>query len=246
MTRLELLPAYGWHVRAYRDTSLLVELFSESLGRVTGVADGARQRKSRTCSLLNPSVRLRLSLQGKSDLKLITHIEADEPGQILVGKSLYSGLYLNEILMRLLPEQDAHPELFLAYQQSLGYLQKGVPLEPVLRSFELTLLTELGYVPDLSVTADTGQRVELEGVYFFEPQRGLLSVSPRAALPALSGKAICHIAARDFSTPETRQVAKYLCRQMLAPLLGSKPLKSRELFLTQSPKLMLSHHPDQK
>lgn len=233
MNRVELLPAYVLHVRPYRDTSLLVDLFSESLGRFTAVARGARQRKSRVRSLLNPFVRLLVSLQGKTDLKLITHVEAVEPGHYLTGEHLYSGLYLNEILTRLLPEQDAHPELFVIYQQSLIQLQQALPLEPVLRNFELALLTELGYAPDMNVTADTGQLIEADDNYCFEPLRGFLLATAAKTNPILSGKAILEMAARDFSAVETRQTAKYLCRQMLALLLGSKPLKSRDLFTAQ-------------
>src|SRR5690606_38607437 len=106
------------------------------------------QRKTRTRSLLNPFARLLVSFQGKSDLKLMTAVEADNVFFDLRGEQLYCGFYLNELLMRVLAEMDPHHQLFQTYQNGLQLLQSGADLEPLLRCFELDLLTELGYGVD--------------------------------------------------------------------------------------------------
>ena len=115
-------PAYVLHTRPYRDTSLLVDFFTPEFGRLSAVVRGVRSGKAPKRNLLNPFSRLLISFQGKSNLKLVTGFEAETPNVHLLEKYLYSGFYLNELLVRLLPELDAHADIFLLYQQSLQAL----------------------------------------------------------------------------------------------------------------------------
>lgn len=233
--RIELKPAYVLHSRPYRDTSLLIDFFMPEYGRLTAVARGVHNRKTRTRSLLNPFTRLLISLQGKSDLKLLTAVEADNYFISLRGEKLYSGIYINELLMRVLPEMDAHESLFRNYEKSLQALQNEQGLEPVLRGFELDLLTELGYGVDFERDAESGAAIQSQLEYFFNAQRGFTQAQEQHRFPAPSlvvpGAAILNIAKRNFSDDRTRSVAKQLCRSMLKPLLGNRPLNSRDLFL---------------
>jgi len=231
--RLELQPAFILHTRPYRDTSLLIDFFTPDHGRVSAVARGMRQRKSPTRSLLNPFTRLLISVQGKSELKLLTAVEADNRFFSLQKEYLYSGLYLNELLLRSLPLADPHKQLFAIYEQSLDALQAGQLLEPVLRSFELDLLNELGYGVDFEHDALTGAAIGAEQDYIFEPEQGFIALEeqqPGARL-VLAGQTVLAIAQRDFSSAIVRAGSKQLCRQLLKPLLGHRPLRSRELFI---------------
>lgn len=232
--RIELQPAYILHTRPYRDTSLLVDFFTPEFGRIGAVARGVRQGKGNKRVLFNPFVRLLISLQGKTDLKLLTAIEADGPACHLSGAQLYSGFYLNELLVRLLPEMDAHPPLYYRYQQSLQQLRDHTDVEPLLRDFEFAFLQELGYAIDFFADAHSGAGIAAGSCYWFDTQAGFyLADNPQqasASMPLFQGKDIIAMAQRDFVTPETRQAAKRLSRMMLQPLLGNRPLRSRELF----------------
>lgn len=232
--RIELQPAYVLHSRPYRDTSLLIDFFTPEYGRVSAVARGVRQRKTRTRSLLNPFTRLLISLQGKTELKLLTAVEADNQFFSLHGAQLYSGFYINELLMRVLPEMDAHAYLFQAYQHSLQTLQDAQELEPVLRLFELELLTDLGYGLDFAHDSESGAKIQPQWNYVFEAHCGFArAIEPYdAGTLVFPGVEILAMAQRDFSGDRTRLLAKQLCRQMLKPLLGNKPLNSRNFFLT--------------
>ncbi len=236
--RIELQPAYILHTRPYRDTSLLVDFFTPECGRVGAVARGVRQGKGNKRVLFNPFVGLLISLQGKTDLKLLTAIEADGPSCHLTGAQLYSGFYLNELLVRLLPEMDAHPVLFSRYRECLQQLRNDADLEPLLRDFEFALLRELGYAIDFLTDAHSGAAIVPELHYWFDAQAGFYhaqnSHQIAAAAPIFEGRHILAIAERNFSVAETRQAAKRLSRLMLQPLLGSRPLRSREFF-TSSP-----------
>src|SRR5690625_3916350 len=83
--RVDLHPAYVLHTRPYRDTSMLVDLFTPEHGRVALVAKGVRTGKSRRRALLNPFTALLVSFQGRGGLKLLTAVEAQGPGLILQG-----------------------------------------------------------------------------------------------------------------------------------------------------------------
>lgn len=232
--RVELQPAFVLHSRPYRDTSMLVDLLTQDFGRVAVIAKGVRRGKSNRRALLNPFSPLLVSFQGKSGLKLLTAIEPGLGSFRLQGASLYSGFYLNELLIRLLAELDPQERIYRRYCATLEALAAGAELEPLLRLFEFGLLAELGYGLDLETDVTSGAQVEEDRWYRFNIDEGLSAVpedlpsaTDQRLYPGLELKAI---AAGDFSRTETRSFAKRLTRSMLSPLLGDKPLKSRDLF----------------
>lgn len=228
---VELQPAYILHTRPYRDTSMLVDFLTPEFGRITAVARGVRSRKTPKRNLLNTFTRLLISFQGKTDLKLLTHFEADGEHFTLTAKHLFSGFYLNELLVRLLPEFDAHPDIYALYEYSLQQLRAQHDLEPILRHAELQLLHELGYAIDFAADAKTGELISPGAYYCLDVAQGFYLA--HADVPAnfqFSGLHICAIAQRDFVLPEVKQTAKRITRILLKPLLGNKPLTSRELF----------------
>lgn len=232
---IELQPAYILHTRPYRDTSMLVDVLTPQFGRMGLVARGVRSRKTPKRNLLNPFTRLLISFQGKSDLKLLTQFEADGTPMNLSGNYLFSAFYVNELLVRLLPEMDAHEDIFLLYEHSLQRLAAQQPLEPVLRQFELHLLESLGYGIHLELDAKSGESVSAQRNYCLDPVQGFYQADDSVPFNFLfSGEHICALAAGDFLSPDVRQTAKRITRTLLRPLLGNKPLKSRELFVAGS------------
>jgi DNA repair protein RecO (recombination protein O) len=229
--QIELQPAYILHTRPYRDTSMLVDFLTPEFGRVTAVARGVRSRKTPKRNLLNPFTRLLISYQGKTDLKLLTHFEAEGSHFTLTAKHLFSGFYLNELLVRLLPELDAHPELYSLYEQSLQALNLQQDLEPILRHFELQLLDALGYGIYFGADAKTGVELLDSCHYCLDSTLGFYQddcVAPTQL--QFLGQHLHAIAARDFSQADVKQTAKRITRILLKPLLGTRPLMSRELF----------------
>jgi len=228
---VELQPAYILHTRPYRDTSMLVDFLTPEFGRITAVARGVLSRKTPKRNLLNPFTRLLISFQGKTDLKLLTHFEAEGAHFPLTAKHLFSGFYLNELLVRLLPELDAHPETYRLYERSLQALSAQQDLEPILRNFEFQLLYELGYGIDFEVDAKSGEVISTQASYCLDPAQGIYLAYADVPLNfQFCGAHIHAIAQRDFALPEVKQTAKRISRILLKPLLGSKPLMSRELF----------------
>jgi DNA repair protein RecO (recombination protein O) len=230
---------YVLHTRAYRETSVIVEFFTPQFGRISAVAKGARgSGKSDRKSLLQPLQLLSFELAGRSQLKNLGIAEAIRNPWPLRGNCLYSAFYMNELLMRALPETEPVSLLFEQYQSSLEHLSSLsendalVNIEPVLRSFELMLLQELGYLPDLAHDAQTGERIDANQHYTFIAEQGFLPC-PSTQAYAIQGTDLIAIEAREF-TPSARKTAKHICRQALLPIIGDKPLKSRELFLSHT------------
>ncbi|WP_341938522.1 DNA repair protein RecO [Marinimicrobium sp. C2-29] len=239
--RIEFQPAYVLHTRPYRDTSLLLDLLTPDLGRVGAVAKGVRRGKSQRRPLLNPFTPVLVSLQGKSGLKTLTAVEANGPGHTLLGIALYSGFYVNELLVRLLGELDPNPGIFEDYRWVLESLASngadpaGSP-EPLLRQFEWRLLESLGYGISFTHEAETGEPIDRETLYRFDPEAGFIPTysarDPSFTPQLFSGADLQACARADFADPRVLANAKRLSRMMLQPLLGGKPLKSRELFRT--------------
>lgn len=228
--RVQLQPAYILHQRAYRDTSLLLELFTAEQGRISLVARGVRRRArgGSAASLLQAFTPLLVSFSGRQELKTLTHVEVAASAPTLRGEFLYSAMYLNELLMRLLHRHDPLPRLFADYSEALRQLHEGRALDTVLRGFELGLLDELGYSFSLGVEGRNGTPLEPDRQYVLDPEHGLAEALPGAA-PVHPGADLLAINRGDFSGSAAR-TAKRLLREALAVHLGPEPLRSRELF----------------
>jgi DNA repair protein RecO (recombination protein O) len=224
MSSTEPQPAYVLHTRPYRETSALVDFLTPA-GRVRGVLRGAR---GKTGSLARPFVPLTVEFRGKSELRSVGRVESAGNSPWLVGEALFSGLYLNELLVRLLPFETANPHLYEHYALTLEALAQARPLEPLLRAFEWRLLVELGYAFALDQDSG-GNAIEGDGLYRLSTDDGLERVFSFA--PGLfRGADLLAMAEADWAVEGALLAAKRLMRQALAVHLGGKPLMSRELF----------------
>ena len=229
MNQFVLQPAFILHLRQYRDSSMLVDAFSQEQGRVSLIAQGVRSAKHKTGRLLQLFSPLLLSWQGRTELMKLTHIESGGVPTLLFGKALLSAFYLNEVLVRLLQRGDSLPGLYKTYEFTLQSLSQSVNISSVLRFFEKNLLIELGY--GLTLTHDLqGVLVDPEKKYLFTPGVGFKClISGVVSQPCFSGASLLALHHACFKHQHELQEAKQLMRLALAPLLGEKPLKSRVL-----------------
>ncbi len=236
--RVSLQPAFMLHSRPYRDTSLLLELLTPEHGRISLVGKGTRRRSrgGSNSALLQPFIPLLVSFSGKGELKNLNAVESAGSQVPLRGDRLFSAMYINELLMRLLHRHDPHPRLFSSYATTLDDMSQAQASDVVLRRFELLLLEELGYSFPLSEDGQTGDPIEPESWYHFHPDLGLLQrpEGTRNSSPAYHGADLLRMAEGDF-LGEVSLTAKRLMRQALANHLGDAPLKSRDLFRTGKP-----------
>lgn len=234
--RVEQEPGYVLHSYAYKETSLIVEVFSRRWGRIGLLARGARRPRSAMRGLLLGFYPLRLSWSGSTELATLTAVEWAGGRPALAGIALMCGFYLNELLLRLVPREDPHELLFDAYEAGLVRLGEGEPPAAVLRTFERRLLAELGYAPLLEREADSGLPVDPRRSYRYEPELGPVPFngsagrSQPAGVCVVSGQTLLDVARDDYGRSQTREEARALMRTLIAERLPGQMLHTRNVL----------------
>jgi DNA repair protein RecO (recombination protein O) len=180
--------------------------------------------------LLQPFTPLWLSWSGRGEVRTLARVEPAGNALALSGKALVCGFYLNELLMRLLGRNDPHEDLFAFYHAALTRLTQGTDLDGPLRQFELRLLQDTGYALDLGRDWDTGLAVTPDGRYIYEADRGFRAQDQEEEGLQVTGETLLALAADAPLAGALAREARALMRAALAPHLGSRPLRSRELF----------------
>ena len=230
--RIDGAAAFLLHAHPYSETSLVLDVFSRDHGRLAVLARGARRPRSALRGVLMSFQPLELGWFGGGEVKTLAKAEWMGGLPLLTGKSLLLGYYLNELLLKLLAREDAHPVLYDAYAEALAALAQGATETAELRRFEKILLRELGYGLALDRVAGSEEAVVPNGVYEYQVERGVV-VAENAVPPRLtfSGKTLLDLAADNFSDPRTLAESKLLMRQLMSYYLGQQTLQSRRVFM---------------
>ena len=223
------------HRRPYRETSFIVDFFTREFGRVSAVCRGVRGGKgsnnNEKKSLLQPFQALNVTLSGQHELKTLTQVDSNGKMFSFTGNRLFSALYLNELLNRILPREIVLVEIYDLYLASLLRLSEHQEIEIILREFEINLLRHLGFGFSWNTDWLSGDQVQPNTSYVFVHEQGFqLSVGRNNTQNSFTSESLNKIANADWDK-QSLQSAKRVLRMALRPLLGEKPLKSRELFL---------------
>ena len=228
MSRIQLEPAYILHSRSFRETSLIIEAFTRGHGRVAVVARGAKSARSRWKNVLQPFRPLLLSWSQKTELGTLTAVDQVASPPALQGQSLYCGLYMNELLMRLLHRSDPHMEVFERYRQLLSELASDASPQPFLRVFEKHLLEAIGYAMLLDREYGSGADVLPQKWYEYKPDRGPVP-APGPGNGRVSGTALLALHTENLRAENLLEL-RMLMRAVIGYHLGGKPLASLSLF----------------
>ena len=238
------LAAYVLHRYDWSESSLILDLFTREQGRLAVAAKGAKRPYSQLRGVLLPFQRLNVSLgrlpahDGSSEVQTLRGAEWAGGAAMLTGAALFSGFYLNELLMKLLARHDPHAALFDAYAATLPELAAAdeARVQAALRAFELSLLQQTGLLPDLSLVTLTQRPVRAAARYALLPESGVADAAPGRD-GELSGEALTGLqAALEHGSLGALQQA---CRACLAALklplraliqhqLGGAPLRTRQ------------------
>lgn len=228
--RVDGQPAFVLHSYPFRETSLIVDVFSRDFGRLALMARGARRPRSALRGLLLAFQPLELSWAGKGEVPTLMKAEWQGGQPLLSGKALFFGYYLNELLLHLLPREDTHASLFAAYAAVLRRFADNLQ-EADLRRFERALLQELGY--GLTLTHDAqGVVIDPDAHYAYEIERGPVRLArPGNSALSVRGKTLLDLADDALSDPATQAEAKQMMRALINHHTGGKRLETRKIFM---------------
>ena len=243
---------YVLHSYPYRETSLILQVWTQKHGRLGLVAKGARRPKSATRSVLIPFQPLALDWFGRGELRTLKTAEPASPATPLGGSSLLSAFYLNELLLKLTTREDPHEGLFEAYDAAIGELralsrrvsraaanQLAEPapepareIEPILRRFELRLMQEVGFALELSREAGSGKAIDPAREYWYVVERGPLPATEGASYSnavKLRGQTLIDLERGHFEDAATIAQSKQLMRLLIHHCLNGQELATRVL-----------------
>ncbi|MCF2856269.1 DNA repair protein RecO C-terminal domain-containing protein [Pseudoalteromonas sp. SMS1] len=235
--------AYLLHRRPYRDSQVMLNMLVEGIGQLSMVARIKGKSALRQNGSLQPFTCLLVRYAGKYDLKYLNDFEIQSPPLMFKGIHLYCSFYLNELSHRVIPTNEPLDHAFELYQTHLKQLftanqtmiksnahdkaSVSERIELILRNYEFQLLCELGFGIEFEYDA-FGDPIEASRYYQFVREVGFCPSEDIQR--SFSGNTLLSIAQGEYQTDTARRQAKALSRYLLKPLLGSKPLKSRELF----------------
>ena len=213
------------HQRSYGETSIIIDVFTKNSGKMSLIAKGAKKPKSKFFGYLAPFHKLNVTFSGRSELKTLTSIDRNlSDNSFSMTKISYSLLYINELLIKLLPKDAKHEELFLLYENFLRDVDTN-NLELTLRNFELDLLEMLGYGLDYDVDIDFNEPIDPESGYTFVSERGFR----KSKNSDISGKDITNIKNRKLDKVPLKYL-KEITTKAISSCLDGRDLSSRKIF----------------
>lgn len=228
--RIDEAAAFLLHAWPYSETSLIIEVFARDFGRVPMLARGARRPRSALRGVLHAFQPLELGWFGGGEVKTLAKAEWLGGVPLLQGEGLMLGYYLNELLLKLLPREDAHAVLFDAYASALAALSRGATETAELRRFEKTLLRELGY--GLQLECDVhGMLIQADRQYRYQIERGVILAEESEAGLLITGNTLLDLAGDNYAESRTLVESKQLMRYLLTHHLGGQTLQTRRVLL---------------
>ena len=214
------------HQRSYGETSMIADVFTKNSGKMSLIAKGAKKPKSKFFGYLVPFHKLNITFSGRSELKTLTSIDRNlADSSNTMSKVSYSLLYINELLIKLLPKDAKHEELFSLYDKFLSDVNDKNNLELTLRHFELDLLDMLGYGFDYDLDIDHNKPIEADTGYLFVSERGFR----KSKNSNFTGKDIINLKNRRLEKVPLKYL-KEITTKAISICLEGRDLASRQIF----------------
>jgi DNA repair protein RecO (recombination protein O) len=227
--KVDQQPGYVLHRRSYRESSLLVEVFTRNFGRLALIAKGCRKKKSQVHGLFMSFKPVLLSWTGKGELPILTSIEQTTFYPQPDFSRVPSGYYMNELILKLLHRHDPHELLYDKYETSVfQLLNKDEPLA-VLRVFEKHLLREIGFGLVLDHDVETGEALVKEGSYQYLPQKGPVAADSNQS-GTVFGSTLIALEEEEFFTGREHRQARQLTKALIDIQLNGKELRTRRIL----------------
>ena len=227
---------YVLHRRLYRESSLILDVFTRHHGCISLLAKGARRPKSPWRGTTQCFTSLLFGWRGSSGLATMTMVEVKGAALSIAGKCLIVGLYVNELLIRLLGKHIVYQNVFDQYNSLLMNLSEDNNFCAHLRCFEYALLQAVGYGFSLSVDATTDNAILADQWYLFKPGHGFSIINKSMKKKENNsciflGQSLLALHSKNLASDRSLFDAKRLLRLCLSFHLGERQLKTRELWI---------------
>ncbi len=229
--RVSSQPGFVLHSYPYKETSLLVDVFSRDHGRIMLVAKGAKRPHSQLRNALQTFQPLSMNWSGKSEIRTLSSAEWVGGMLPLEKSALLCGFYLNELLVKFLLRDEPYPILFDLYVSTLNQLAHNEPAPIVLRKFELGLLRASGLVGDITYCNLTKKKIVSDILYTFNPENGVRPIQGKEKMPHVLGQTLLDMHDGEYLDQTTQMQSKMLMRFLLAHHLHGIPLNTRQILI---------------
>jgi DNA repair protein RecO (recombination protein O) len=217
-------PAFVLRTRPYGESDRIVTMITEQHGKVTGIAKGAKNSRRRFAGTLEPFLRIRVVFRQRagSDLAFLLRCELLGAWHAFTRDldRFGAGSYVLELTDRMVLGRESGREVYALVHDTLALLDAGVTIDPVLRAFELHLLSVTGYAPSLDRCRSCGRVADGETLWI-ALERGELvcracvrTGEPLRPLAAAAARELARLAARPLA--EASSADRLLLREAAA------------------------------
>lgn len=228
--RVDKEPGFVLHRRAYRETSALLEVFTQNYGRVGLVHRGARSAGKRGDDM-QPFFELSLSWSGRGELYTLTRSDVISGTVIGATARVMCGLYLNELILYMMPRMLSCADLYRVYADTISQMGSGQDVELLLRRFEMRLLDSAGYGLQLEHEAELNQPIDADAWYLYDYTKGPLKRARTSDCHnVISGKTLIWLRSLGNPDKDAMREAKRLLRAIIDYHLDDRPLQSRNIM----------------
>lgn len=221
-TRSVLTPGWLLHRYPWRETSLIAEVITREHGRIGLVARGVRKPRRGASPTLEMFAPLLLSFRQGAELAQLEKVETTAPGYVFRGERFLAACYVNELVLRMLAQGDAMPEVYALYESTLARLAEEETAQTV-RRFEGRLMRLLGVLPSFTREAG-GTPLHHDRTYRYDPAHGLIPSGQ-----GQTGALLLAIAEERYEDAQVLRAAAGLFRSIIATHLHGRPLRSLEV-----------------
>jgi len=199
-------------ISEHGESDKLVTFYSYDLGRVTGIAKGAKRSRHRFVNKLEEFSSLQIFYRPPRGLTGLLFISEAELlcAHLSIRKDFrryICAMYISELMLRFTRDNDPDPRLYALLKWALASLNFDNAPQKVAALYHLQLLDAAGYRPELDRCLNCQQPVGPDRTFIFLPGNGSLLCS--ACHLGHAGPACNHISV---------QTLKFLARAQIASL----------------------------
>lgn len=223
--------AYLINRRRFRENSFIVDLLTENNGRVTCMVRVAKKRGKILQGSMQPFVCIHTDWIGKGNIYTLTQAEERRRHRLL-PVAMTVGLYLNELVYKMLPTMIHLDDLYHRYQQCLqGLEQQHNAIDMLMH--EIHLLEAMGISILTECDVETGEVIIPSSSCKYWPDRGVKIDYgiDKTGIP-VSGEVMLMLT-HGWLTEEMYPQARLFIDRIIDVLLQGKTLHSRRLTRTK-------------